>query len=480
MSVTERLRAIGAWTLDLDPDTPRTVLAGLDLAKFGFGHVIVTPTRLDPTGITEANLLAKALYAGVYREHPSEFTIGGPGLAMWLGDEEDKGPIFDTAKIGGAQTFSAWIANLRPISLLAGTVTAIAGTLVQQFYLTTARKALDTVCDYFGGEWKITPDFKLHAGPQANLFATAPTVIVQRHDNGRDANVTGIDGTLGTALDLDDYTTGVYVLTRGTAGEALLGGATTPLTIPYRDPQGNVIDIKRLVDGSQVDAGNGNAVAATQVGLFDDVRRELTLAAAVYNVTGDITVGDIIWVHDPLLGLTDLANEVPYRGQTLHPVAVRVLGCTWPIKRGMGVFLRYWDGAAFAYLDLTEWVVFEDSAATVEIGATPRTFDDSSNPTTAQAAAPQFAQLADKSGHKNGATDGFGDITVAFTAAFPTGTDNVVVSPNSTVMGGTAVHLQPHTFTASSFKVRCFTGLGGGAALYASSTIDFYWQAKGR
>lgn len=479
MTVSERKMGIGSWQLNFNRRVPRSLLDMLDTTtSVGFGHVIITRTRVDPNAITEADLLANASYAGVFREHPTEFTIGGPGLAVWLADEEDKGNIYETAKTGGAQTFAAWIADLRPAALTAGTVTAIGGgTFPQQFYLATPRQAIDTVCDYFGGEWKITPDFKLHAGPQANLFVTTPKVIVQRNDNGRDLNVTGIHGQFDTESDLDDYTTRTIVITRGVSGEAAIGAANTPVTIPYKDPQGNALVMKRLIDGSQVDAGNGNAVAATQVGRFDDVRRSITLSSDVYDVTGDITVGDTIWVYDPLLNLVDTSNEVIYRGRTIHPIAIRVLGYTWPIRRGMGVYLRYYNGAGVTYLDLTDYVAWETQDAQIEVGATPRS-SDGTDPSSAQATAATPSQLADKWGHKNGTTDANGDITVTYATAFPTATDNVVVTVLDG-LGGLAVHTQVWSLAAGSFKVRCYTAVGAGSPGYANSGIDFFWQAKG-
>ena len=369
MTITERVMLPGSWSLNLDPNTPPSVLATVDLASAAFGHIIVTPTHLGTEAVSGATLLAASRYTGILRERPSKYELGGPGLAAWIADEDGKGDVLESALTKVAGTFVQWVTDLRPSSLDAGTYTAIGGTLSHTFDRINRREALDYVCTYFGAEWKVDPTGTLHAGTAANLFTSTPTVVVQPRSGGKDLNVTGINAEVGVARDMDDYTTRVFLIGGAGTGSANISPATS-----FKDLNGNAVDLTRIIESTDTGAGNENTVAQGQLNRFTAQRRALTLSSDVYDLGQDIDVGDAIYVYDPEQGLTDTANQVQYRGQVIFPLSTRCLGRTWPVRRGMGVYFRAPD-AGGTITDLTDWVAWESGATTVEVGATPRSIN---------------------------------------------------------------------------------------------------------
>ena len=112
MAVTEILKALGSWEIKLLSGTPRDVLDALDY----FGHVAVVPGRLDPLQYGD-NLLDAARYVGVLRTRTvgddgrtnaplDDLSVGGVGMAMWLGDEDGKGDLYENAVEPASATFA--------------------------------------------------------------------------------------------------------------------------------------------------------------------------------------------------------------------------------------------------------------------------------------------------------------------------------------------------------------------------------------
>lgn len=360
----------GTWSLSLSPDTPQSILDALDLSVAAFGHVIVTPAHLGTDAASGDTLLSVARYTGIITGRPSLFELSGDGLPAWLGDADNKGDVIESpvAKVSGS--FSAWVTDLVPSALSVGAVSTVAGALTQTFRWISRREALDFVTDYFGSEWRVNPDGSVDAGPQADLFVTDPSAIVQRWEGGRDIDVTGLYGDVAVARDVEDWTTRVVLLSESGVGAANISPAPV-----WRDLRGNVVKRTRIMESHETNPGNEAAVAQAQLNRFTAQRRAITLSSDQFDLGSDIAVGDTIWVWDPDQGLVDLSNQVAYRGRTVFPVAIRVLGMTTPIQAGMGVYFRAptVDGEI---LDLTEWVEWESGAATIEIGATPRRSSD--------------------------------------------------------------------------------------------------------
>src|SRR5690606_25944847 len=108
----------------------------------------------------------------------------------------------------------------------------------------------------------------------------------------------------------------------------------------WRDLRGNVVNQTRIIESHETNEGNEQAVAQAQLNRFTGQRRAITLSSDQFDLGSDIAVGDTIYVWDPEQGLVDLSNQVTYRGRTIFPIAIRVLGMTSPIQAGMGVYFR--------------------------------------------------------------------------------------------------------------------------------------------
>jgi hypothetical protein len=365
MPVTERLMAPGDWSVQLLSSTPHSVLQAVDIDTAGFGHVVITPAQIPANAYSKANLLDVGVYTGVYRQASNLRLLRGSGLATWLGDEENKGDILSTAVTKAAGTFVQWITDLVPSSLTAGTYTAIAGTLNWSAQYQSRRQAIDYVCDYFGGEWRIAGDGTVSVGTISDLYGSDPVAIFTPWFDGRESpTMIGVRGTIGKDEDLDDWTSKTYVKdAAGAYGTATIGSN------PYQDLNGNAAVKERYIDGSStVTSGTGNSVASGQLGRFDEVRRRLTISTDTFCFPALVDVGSYVWAFDPNNGVYTLSadNQVQYRGQQMWPKKVRVYDATWPIREGMGVYFIDHDDEI---TDLSPFVEWESGDATVGVGA---------------------------------------------------------------------------------------------------------------
>lgn len=382
MSVTERLMKPGGFSLKLRNDAPWSVASAVDM----FDHIVITPTALEPIGgFSDANILASAIYTGVVTAKPGAYSVEGAGLAWWLGTDEGLGDLLDTAVTQSSATLSTWVGALRPSSLSAGTVTNTGLSSHSATYQwMTRREALDAVCRALGAEWRVNPAFTLDAAKSPDLFVSTPTVVVTRKEEGQDGAYRGLDGSMiVTAKDVRHYTTKAIAVAQG-AGSTVATASSTGST-SYKDGLNNTVVLERFVNAPTDTSANASAVAAAQVGQWNQVRRELSLSSKTYNVTRHAKPGDYVYVFDQLAELTDAANQITYRGELISPIKLRVHALTWPIERGMGVYARR-SGATPTYTDLTPYVEWESDEVRWDVGAASRSSNDA-DPATAGGAA---------------------------------------------------------------------------------------------
>lgn len=381
----------GSWDLRLRTDTPRSLLDQLDVRRsgVGFGHVVVTASPVEVE--LGDGILSLARYAGVYRKQPSEFEMSGAGLAVWIADEDGKGPAY-TGRLGDTVdgSFAQWITALTPAALEPGFTSSIAGTFNKWFHRTGLREPLNVVCEYFGAEWRVNPDFTFDAGLPSDLFITDPSAVIVRRtgDAGRDYNITGIVGDLEVERDLEDWVRrAVHYLGTDEAPVVGIGdGGVAAHDVLYRRPDGEAINMDLLTEdfGTLPDGTSGpdalaaaNAEAGKDFTKFRYPHQELTVSSVAYNIGDDVRVGDNVFVYDRSRGIYDEYNQVTYRGQTIYPEIIRCVGMQWPIRRGMGVYFRGFTKGdsswSVNWLDLTNFVDWESGDTTVEVGAKPRT-----------------------------------------------------------------------------------------------------------
>ncbi|TMS00196.1 fibronectin type III domain-containing protein [Nonomuraea basaltis] len=363
MTVNEQLMGLGSWGITLREETPREVLDRLGY----FGHVAIVPGRVNPAEYNDT-LLTMARYVGVLtkRDFDDDKRISGQGMALWLGDSDDKGEVFESPVSIVGQTFATTITTLMSGStaVVVGTLYSVAGNYSGTHVWQSRGKAIDYVCQTMGAEWRVNGNAALDAGPIANLYVTSPTCVVVRKDAGKDLTLTGITGDMQLSRDVEDFTTRVVLLAEG-EGESTATGSANIASNPYLDIRGNPVKRVRLVSESSTSTGNAQVRAQLQLNRFTGTRNALGLSADVYEVRGSFQCGDYVWVYDPDSGLYDTTQEITFRGQRINPTKLRVVGASWPVTDQMTVAYRHQDGT---WIDLTDYVNSETGSTKLTVG----------------------------------------------------------------------------------------------------------------
>jgi hypothetical protein len=362
----------GKWDLDLVPGTPSRLLDQIMVERFGFAQLVIAPTHLDPRLVGDADLLGAARYVGLYRGQESRTRLSGAHIHVLLGDEDGKGDVME-APVSTANGFlSEWFGVLNPTStFINGTVSSPGGSYTGSFVRMTRREAWEMLTAAFGVEWRVNTDFTFDVGPADTLYGATPKVVVLRNAGwgGRDHALTGVQGAAELSVDVEDFTTKIIYLTgdRDSPTQTTAVGAN-----PYTNPAGGPLIMDRLVEATGQDIPSPSSLAAAELGKFNGPRYELRVASDVYDVGYLAPVGSPVYVYDPLGGAYDQGNPVQFRGGTIFPMLTRITGMTWPIRAGMGVYLRRHDGTSPLWVDLTPYVQFETGTASLEVGAVPR------------------------------------------------------------------------------------------------------------
>jgi hypothetical protein len=365
MTVTEQLMKPGSFHVQLLDDAPYSAWSAVQ----EFDHIVITPVRLDQiAAYSDANILGSAIYTGVVTGKPSPIQIEGQGLAYWLGTDDGRGDVLDTAVTQTTATLSTWVTALLPSSLTVGTVTNTGNTLTYTYQWVTRREAIDHMTKAVGGEWRINPAGTFDAAVNTTLFVNTPTAVITRKPEGHEGTYAGVEASLiNQTRDVDGYTTKVIVIGKTGDGAQYASGSATGSNV-YKDFNNNNVVLERLVDAPTTPAANVTSYATSVLNLYSSLRRGLTIASDTYAVPIVVKPGDWVYVFDQRADLYDTANQINWRGELITPIKLRCKAYTWPIQRGMGVYARR-SGATPTYTDLTEFVAYEDTTETFwEVG----------------------------------------------------------------------------------------------------------------
>jgi len=376
--------ALGQWSLQLRPDTPRAVLDALGY----FGHVAITTGRVQAPLLGDG-LLKSARYVGVLTgvtrtDTTAPVALSGPGMAFWLGDADDKGSVYETPINLVAASFAGAVTALLPSSgaVTAGVIGSVPGTLTQSYVWTSPRTAITSVCRLMGGtgtaaaEWRVNGDGTLDAGTVSSLYVTTPVAALVRRVTGPDQGLRGLHGSLQNAGDVNDYTTRAVVLAAGDAGSTAVGSANLG-SVPYKDIHGNTVKLVRMASQSATGPVNASAAASAVLALYNSPRNALILSSDEFDVRGIVTAGDYVYVQDPDAGLVDYTQEVRLRGEVLNPVLMRCVELDWPVTAGYGAAYRDGNGA---WTDLADYLLPESGPTSVVVGAVGRPLTASGEP----------------------------------------------------------------------------------------------------
>ena len=386
MSVTQKLMGDGRFTVRLNVSTtPVSILNKIT----AWSHIVITNQPLSPDDFSDTTILANAKYTGVVLKKNADenfLRLDGKGLGVWLGDKDSRGMMINTPTRSFSNDSINTVLNsstspygiLRDdsgntSSIIKGTVTETGTNFTGRFIYTTAKTALQELCVSTGAEYRINPDGEIDVGAQSALFVTTPETIIVRQNTGEDPNINSVGiEQLSTQFNAEDYVSEVRLLGED-AGFAVTEGVATQSSIPYKDLFGNTMKRTALVSESNIPDAQKTVRATATLDEFNRTKQSIRLLTDSYDVKGDYQVGDNVFIYDPVIDFTDNSNQVEYRGEVLHPVSTRVLGITYPISSGYGIYHRDKDGN---YTDLGGYVDYEDGSATVEVGETSRSLFD--------------------------------------------------------------------------------------------------------
>lgn len=369
MSVTQVKQAVGSWNVRLRGNIPKRVLNVLE----PFGHIAIVPGGINVAEHGD-NILASARYVGVYRsraDNTDGVTISGVGLEYWLGDENGAGDVFETALEFNGVSFATAINGSLPASgaITAGVINSLAGLYTGRHQWVTSRKVLDYITGVYGAEWRVNSTGTLDAGTVAQLYNTTPKAILVAKEDSSDLRLRALPGNATMVRENIDYTTRVVVLGEGEGETIQIGTADQP-SVPYKDLHGNEMVNTRVFSESFTQSTNADTRAALLLNEFGQPQApNINLSTSTYDLKGNVQVGDYIYVYNPDAGFEDAANETTWNGEIIHPVKLRVVELSWPIRQGWTVAYRNGNGV---WTDLSSYVFYEGGDTNIVVGDLPR------------------------------------------------------------------------------------------------------------
>lgn len=421
--ITERLHAVGEWSLELDQAIPPSLLKLFTLdpsdpRTVGAATLVVTAAWVDPASIdigggvdTFHPLMDVAVYCGIVTgRSPDGLGLSGHGLAWHLGTPDGTGELF----VGNAMTSSSeqnarifvedsddWLEYL----VNGGAMTAgdgsgagitLRGTRLWNathhgtpvadipYYPSAAGpltrgEMLTRICTYTGQQWYVSPRAYVHMGTQAAMFPGGPRCVVAPDLDADPAWMTILTPDIGWDQDMAGWANKWVSFNQGK-------NDTYPQDTIYAYPNNTypIDEFYRGLDGEAIhiverdDAGTEENILswAERIIAAQDqrqrLRRQITVAGTADAHAYRLIVGEPLFVENPSEGLLDTDVEVWVGGRAHHPTVVDLHSVRWGIPKGAGVYLLLHDGDADAFVtyDLSRMFVPEDGQDTVlEVGA---------------------------------------------------------------------------------------------------------------
>lgn len=370
MPVTERVMALGDWSLRLRDDTPLSVRKTISTP---FAQLVLTQGRMPLVGLTDGIALQAAFYTGVVLRPGPQLELGGCGLEWFLsGSDQSFGAGFmSTVSISAGSLSSAVSTVLSGTGFTSGTITS--GTV--QAYVgadVTRGMVLRQLAEQLGYQFRFNPDLSVDVGTVAALYGSSPNGVVVRRVGPKEvAPPFGVVGSVANSWDWEGYASASVVWT--TSERSTSGGAST-----YRGPGGSLMTIYRGWEIADAPAGAASGIAAELLSKVNGAYRTVEVSSEDYAITPTVPCGGSVWLYDVENGLVDPANQILFGGGMIHPVSARVVSVTFPIEDGMGVFIRQHDGTAATYTDISDYVEYEPAGVRMEVSTaaqflTPRT-----------------------------------------------------------------------------------------------------------
>lgn len=358
--ITERLMECGNFELQLKPGVWRGItseFADIDIFK----QLVILPAHIRHPRLTFAMVDSLAIYSGLVYE-TNDTTLRGVSMLARLGDPEGKGPT--NAFVSPAPGFDTWT-NLITDSFggatneitLGSFFSAPSGTIYDGFLDNEAfRTAIERWRKAVSAEYRVNPDLTFDSGNGYFMFNYAPQVLLSSLPivDALDTQLLGLRAPLKLTTDASHYATSVHVDGDGVDGD-----------------DGSVKTVVVSTSWDTTDAGAADDRAAWERANEYVVAQRLEGASVnYYALRRFLEAGDWVYLWDPFQGLSDDSVQITYAGTTICPTSVRCTGLTWPVEKGMGVYLAYLSGGDL--IDITDFVEWETGDVSLELSP-PRT-----------------------------------------------------------------------------------------------------------
>lgn len=356
--ITEYLMKPGAWDVELRDDVPYNLVAPIR----EWDLLVVTPTWVDPTGVSDASMLNLAIYSGPVMGKPTPWSFEGQNWSVLLGTADGLGPVYETP-VGDMTpaTLSTWVGRLRPNCVGAGSVTDTGVNLGYIYQFGCPRDTFDHLGRCVGAEWRVNPNGNFDMAAPAVLHAnyTTPKVVFTNQPDGKEGTLVGYEIVKANkARDVSGYATRVVVAGRSGDGATVALGSANGAAV-YNNPRGFPLQMTRLVNAPDIPAANVTTYANQVIPLLSNLRRSITIETEPTATPVPLTCrpGDSVYIHVPKAYLSDPTNVLDWRGEATFPLKLRNLGYSWPLTPGMGIYFRT---SAGAYYDVTAYMKWEE------------------------------------------------------------------------------------------------------------------------
>lgn len=381
--INEALMATGSWSLTLRPETPWEQVKAL--GDNLLDHVAITPVRLSGSP-SSSTVLSKARFTGRLDlwdpgERGTPAKIGGPGIAVWMGDQDGKGEFF----LGGsglvlvgssmASFLTTYFTAARANGLTLGSTYSLptgAGNVITYSANehTTLRKVVDDVRVMMDTEveWRVKPngatDFA--AAGATGVFVQTPTVVISKDLQDFDGSYTMLQATtLRYSRDAAAFATEVDVY----ESTDITYSASSSRSAPKGFDGSTAAKLRKWESSSSTSATNKGYQAA-MILARQNTQYRFDVAVRVVDIGAHLIPGDYVYLYNPENGLYDTSNKVQ-AGREIHPLKVRCVGVSWPVQAGMGVYRIASQGGTNTVTDLTDYVLMETGDTKLTIGDLP-------------------------------------------------------------------------------------------------------------
>lgn len=360
--IHEAVMAQGSFELSLQVSAPWSLYR----TCAEFGHIVILPQWIDPNGLSDTAIKGLARYSGVLLDkelNDDTITLRGASLHWHLGDDDNAGPCREGTVSFSSSSLTSVVSNaLTDTGLTSGTVTTTGlGTYTGNHYFASPAEILRTACLALGAEYRVNPDGTVDAGPKNAVYNTDYediTVFVVRRGFGTDSIFKSVPvQSMRSRLDASEYVTRVIITadTNNTGALTEVSSLTRSPSDGYKNFGGG--DLKRVFATNMgVSQAISLATYATSELAQRSKEQRQDISTEHYEIAnGSLQIGDAFFAYDPP-AFTDNTNPQYFRGQTIFPIASRLLAADWPLRQGMGVFYRAADAT---YTDLSRFVAWE-------------------------------------------------------------------------------------------------------------------------